>query len=56
MNEREKCYTPEEVAAILRVDKETVMRRLRKGEMPGFKVGKFWRITESQLKEYQNQR
>lgn len=37
--------TPAEVAADLKLDDvETVMRHLRAGTIPGFKVGRYWRV------------
>jgi excisionase family DNA binding protein len=38
--------TPEEVAEILKMDTKNVLNLLRKGEIEGFKVGKFWRIKK----------
>ena len=52
MADNEKVYTPSEVAKKLKVNKETVMRKLRKGELCGFKVGRLWRVTAEGLEEY----
>lgn len=52
MAETDKIYTASEVADKLKVNKETVMRKLRKGELKGFKVGRLWRITAESLEEY----
>lgn len=41
--------TPEEAAEILRVHPETIMRRLRKGEIPAAKIGKQWRISRKTI-------
>jgi excisionase family DNA binding protein len=40
----ERPPTPEDVAALLRVDRETVYRMARRGELPGFKVSSRWRF------------
>lgn len=36
--------TPAQVAADLQLSTESALRRLRQQEIPGFKVGRFWRI------------
>jgi len=45
----EKYYTPEEVAELLKVSRETVYNWLRSGKLKGVKVFNFWRISESEL-------
>jgi excisionase family DNA binding protein len=47
-----EVLTPEEAADYLRVDRETVYRRLRAGQLPGNKVGQQWRIRKHDLNEY----
>ena len=46
----EKYYTPEEVAELLKVSRETVYNWLRAGKLKGAKVFNFWRISETELK------
>ena len=41
--------TPEEAADYLRVNPQTVYRRLRAGFLPGAKVGHQWRIRKVDL-------
>jgi len=41
--------TPNEVAAILRVSRPTVFRRLADGTIPGIKIGKIWRCRRDQI-------
>jgi excisionase family DNA binding protein len=41
--------TPEEVADYLRLNRETVYRNLRRGQLPGIKVGSQWRVSRSSL-------
>lgn len=48
----ERVYTTEEVADALRVSVFTVRRLLNSGRLHGFKVGKDWRITESDLQAF----
>lgn len=45
----ESVLTPEEAADYLRVDRETVYRRLRAGKLPGNKIGHQWRIGRADL-------
>ena len=47
-----RLFTPEEVAEMLSVNESTVRSWIRKGIMPGIKIGKFWRIAESELEKY----
>lgn len=47
-----KLYTPEEVAKILKVTPRTVRGYLRKGELKGAKIGREWRVTEEQVREF----
>ncbi len=44
--------TPEEAADYLRVNRETVYRRLRAGKLPGNKIGQQWRIRKHDLNRY----
>ena len=41
--------TAAQVAAEYQVSTATILRRLTTGEIPGFKVGRFWRIDEAEL-------
>jgi excisionase family DNA binding protein len=42
--EEKRIYTPKEVAQLLQLAERTVLRHLKGGSIPGFKVGKRWRI------------
>lgn len=44
-----EILTPDEVAAYLKVPKTTVYKMLRSEELPGFKVGKHWRVSRAEL-------
>lgn len=44
--------TPAQVAERLQVSPFTVMGWLRRGKLKGLKAGKFWRITEDDLKGF----
>jgi len=41
---KEKFLTAEEAAKIFKVDTETMYRWLRKGVLPGIKIGGVWRV------------
>ena len=41
--------TPEEAAVLLRINRETVYRNLRRGRLPGMKLGGQWRLSKTQL-------
>jgi excisionase family DNA binding protein len=43
-------YTTEEAAEILRINKETVLRKIRAGELKASRIGKSYRISHSELK------
>ncbi len=45
----EDVYTPKEVAAKLKLSEKTVLDYLRERKLPGFKIGKHWRIRASEL-------
>ncbi len=42
-------YTPEEVAAMLRVSRQSVKALLESGQAPGIKIGRNWRILGRDL-------
>ncbi|MGQ9779724.1 MAG: helix-turn-helix domain-containing protein [Bacillota bacterium] len=44
-----EVFSPEEAAAYLRVHPQTVYKLLRRGELPGRKVGQLWRISKKAL-------
>jgi excisionase family DNA binding protein len=43
-----------EFAALTGVSKETVWRNVRKGNIPGFRVGKQWRISRETVERVRN--
>jgi excisionase family DNA binding protein len=48
----ERLLTPEEAAERLGLSPVTVGHMLRRGELPGVKVGRLWRFREAALDEY----
>lgn len=56
--EVEQMYKPSEVAKMLSVTRQTVQTWLKGGMLNGVKIGmgKYWRISESELKRFINKR
>jgi len=48
----EQVYTVEEAAKALKVNPETVKRMLRTGKLGAIKIGRLWRIRESDLQTF----
>ena len=47
-----KFLTVAEVAALMRVSKMTVYRLLHNGELPAVRVGRSFRVVESDVNDY----
>lgn len=45
-----KFLTATEVAAILKLNHQVLLRKLQSGEIPAYKIGKDWRIDETELR------
>lgn len=45
-------YTLDEVSELLKVTKRTLYKYLSEGKLPASKVGREWRVTEEQIKEF----
>jgi len=45
-------FTSAEVAEKLQLNQQVVVRKLQTGEMPGYKLGKDWRISDHQLADW----
>jgi len=41
-------YTPEEIARVMRVSRESVRRKLRQGEIEGVRFGRKWRVPRKE--------
>lgn len=44
--------TSAEVAERLKLNQQVVVRKLQSGEIPGYKIGKDWRVSAEQLSEW----
>ena len=42
-------YTSAEVAELLRLNHQVVQRKLQAGDIPGYRIGRDWRVEHSQL-------
>jgi excisionase family DNA binding protein len=49
---KDQLLTPEEAAARLKISRVTVGDWLRSGKLKGVKVGRLWRIRESDLENF----
>jgi len=45
-------YTAAEVADMLRLNHQVVQRKLQAGEIPGYRIGREWRVEKAQLLEW----
>jgi excisionase family DNA binding protein len=52
MTEELYFYTSAEVAGLLRLNVQVVQRKLQAGEIPGYRIGKEWRVERAQLLEW----
>jgi len=49
-----KFYSTNEIAEILKMNVQVIARKLQHGELIGYKIGKDWRIKDSDLMEWLN--
>lgn len=42
-------YTAAEVADLLRMNPQVIQRKLQAGEIPGYRIGREWRVEQTQL-------
>jgi len=49
---KERLLSPEDVAKQLNIATATVREYLREGRIKGMKVGKLWRVRESDLQKH----
>src|SRR4051794_35709685 len=47
-----RLLTPEDVAELLQVDRETVYRMARRGELPAIKVARHWRLRAARIERW----
>lgn len=56
MHSEAKVITVGELAEYLRVHRSTVYRLLKKGQLPGFRIGSDWRFNVEAIDLWQMQR
>jgi excisionase family DNA binding protein len=49
---KDKFYTPQEVAELLKISYMTVFRWIRAGKMKAYKLGKQYRISKEELDKF----
>lgn len=47
-----RFYTTNEIAELLKMNVQVIARKLKHGELTGYKIGKDWRVRESDLLEW----
>lgn len=52
--EQKAFLTPQEVSGLLRISTQTVRRWINEGKLPAYKVGRAWRIKETDLDQWLN--
>jgi excisionase family DNA binding protein len=50
--EQQPFLTPQEVSDLLRVSVYTVRRWIKEGHLPAYKIGRGWRIRETDIDEW----
>jgi len=51
-NQNPKFFTTNEIAEMLKMNVQVIARKLKFGELTGYKIGKDWRVKESDLNEW----
>jgi excisionase family DNA binding protein len=52
MKEKDTLMTANEVCQYLKISRQTLWRRLKKGEVPGIKLGGQWRFKRGEIEKY----
>jgi excisionase family DNA binding protein len=52
LHQREVWWVVEDIAKYLRVSKMTVYRRIHAGELPAVRIGRSFRVSDTDLNEY----
>jgi len=48
----DKFYTVADIASLLSVTEKTIRDTINRGDIEAYKVGKYWRISQSAFDEY----
>lgn len=49
-----KVYTLDEIAEIMKVTRRTVYSYVNSGKLHAVKIGKYWKVTEENFREFLN--
>lgn len=49
-----KVYTLDEIAEIMKVTRRTVYSYISSGKLHAVKIGKYWKVTEENFREFLN--
>lgn len=49
-----KMYTMDEVAVMLKVTRRTVYKYVENGQLKAVKIGKYWRVSDENLRAFLN--
>lgn len=52
MNESKEVLTPAQAGVYLQISEASVRAMLRRGALPGRKMGRLWRLRRADLEEY----
>jgi excisionase family DNA binding protein len=47
-----KLYTIDEIAEILKVTQRTIYNYIKSGSLKAIKIGKYWRVKQSDLEQF----
>ncbi len=47
-----RLYTSAEVADVLRLNPQVVQRKLQAGDIPGYRIGREWRVDREELRQW----
>lgn len=53
---QEKFYSLDEVAALLKVDKRTIMKEIQAGKLKTFKIGRQYRIADREIQRFSGEK
>lgn len=56
MSENIKLYTLQELEPILEVSTRTLLQYIKEGKLKAVKIGRRWKVSESNLQDYVNGR
>lgn len=52
LQESDRFYTAKELADLLKMNHQVILRKLKSGDLEGYKIGKEWRVEDWQLRKW----